>query len=299
MKVAALQKMTGNRGQCGGKARPLAVSIGRSLLAVVPALLFSLTRPASAETVAAPVSLAGHDLSPWGMFAAASVVVQAVMIGLLMAGLVTWVLLATKSSELASARKRARRALATLEESRSLEQAIKGMRGQTGACAGLLNAAMLEIGQSADVATRGGLKERVASHLERLEAAEGRRMSKGTGILASIGSTAPFIGLFGTVWGIMTSFIGIAESQTTNLAVVAPGIAEALLATAIGLVAAIPAVVIYNMFSRSISGYRAIVGDVSAAVMRLVSRDMERVVLAEQQGYTGQTGRVVTLKAAE
>ena len=83
-------------------------------------------------------------------------------------------------------------------------------------------------------------------------------MIRGTGILATIGATAPFVGLFGTVWGIMNSFIGISKPHTTNLAVVAPGIAEALLATALGLVAAIPAVVIYNMFSRSIAGYRAL-----------------------------------------
>ncbi len=89
-------------------------------------------------------------------------------------------------------------------------------------------------------------------------------------MLATIGATAPFVGLFGTVWGIMNSFIGISKSQTTNLAVVAPGIAEALLATAFGLVAAIPAVVIYNMFARSIAGYRALLGDASAEVLRLV-----------------------------
>ena len=95
-------------------------------------------------------------------------------------------------------------------------------------------------------------------------------------MLATIGATAPFVGLFGTVWGIMNSFIGISKSQTTNLAVVAPGIAEALLATALGLVAAIPAVVIYNVFARSIAGYRALLGDASAEVMRLVSRDLDR-----------------------
>ena len=121
-----------------------------------------------------------------------------------------------------------------------------------------------------------GIKERVASRLERIEAAAGRRMARGTGMLATIGATAPFIGLFGTVWGIMNSFIGISKAQTTNLAVVAPGIAEALLATAIGLVAAIPAVVIYNLFARRTAGCRALLGDVAAAVMRLVSRDLDR-----------------------
>ena len=103
-------------------------------------------------------------------------------------------------------------------------------------------------------------------------------MSRGTGVLATIGATAPFVGLFGTVWGIMNSFIGISKSQTTNLAVVAPGIAEALLATAFGLVAAIPAVIIYNHFTRSIAGYKSLVADASALVMRLLSRDLDRGV---------------------
>jgi biopolymer transport protein ExbB len=120
------------------------------------------------------------------------------------------------------------------------------------------------------------VKERVASHLERLEAAAGRRMLKGTGVLATIGATAPFVGLFGTVWGIMNSFIGISKAHTTNLAVVAPGIAEALLATALGLVAAIPAVIVYNHFTRRIAAYKALVADTSAAVMRVVSRDLSR-----------------------
>jgi biopolymer transport protein ExbB len=100
-------------------------------------------------------------------------------------------------------------------------------------------------------------------------------MARGTGVLATIGSVGPFVGLFGTVWGIMNSFIGISESNTTNLAVVAPGIAEALLATAIGLVAAIPAVVIYNLFARSITGYRQLLADAAAGVERLVSRDLD------------------------
>ena len=102
-------------------------------------------------------------------------------------------------------------------------------------------------------------------------------MSRGTGMLATIGATAPFVGLFGTVWGIMNSFIGISKAHTTNLAVVAPGIAEALLATAFGLVAAIPAVVIYNVFARAdrrLSRARSAMP--RPQVMRLVSRDLDR-----------------------
>src|SRR5208282_1650595 len=104
-----------------------------------------------------------------------------------------------------------------------------------------------------------------------IEMAVGRKISRGTGVLATIGSTAPFVGLFGTVWGIMNSFVGISQSHTTNLAVVAPGIAQALLATAIGLVAAIPAVVIYNVFARSIAGYRALLADASSEILQRVS----------------------------
>ncbi|MET0126195.1 MAG: MotA/TolQ/ExbB proton channel family protein, partial [Pseudomonas caspiana] len=113
-------------------------------------------------------------------------------------------------------------------------------------------------------------------------AAFSRHAGRGNGFLATIGSVAPFIGLFGTVWGIMNSFIGSAKTQTTNLAVVAPGIAEALLATALGLVAAIPAVVIYNVFARSIAGYKAQVSDASAQVLLLVSRDLDHQPTADR-----------------
>ncbi len=129
-----------------------------------------------------------------------------------------------------------------------------------------------------------GFKERVQLRLDRIEEAMARRIARGTGVLATIGATAPFVGLFGTVWGIMNSFIGISEAHTTNLAVVAPGIAEALLATALGLVAAIPAVVIYNHLVRMISAYRALLGDGSAQVMLLISRGQDRRGLRLSRG---------------
>ena len=140
----------------------------------------------------------------------------------------------------------------------------------------MLDAAVKELQLSSDISDKEGIKERVASRLERIEAAHGRRIARGINVLATIGATGPFVGLFGTVWGIMNSFIGISKSHTTSLAVVAPGIAEALLATAFGLVAAIPAVVIYNLFARKIAGYRALLGDASAEMLRLVSRDLDR-----------------------
>ena len=217
-----------------------------------------------------------RDLSPWGMFMAADWVVKGVMIGLVFASVLSWTVWLAKSLELLGAKRRVRRAISALGRVRTLGEASAGAAEIQGPAAHLLNAAMAELRLSGDALLADGLKERIASRLERIEAAAGRHIARGTGILATIGSTAPFVGLFGTVWGIMNSFIGISKSQTTNLAVVAPGIAEALLATALGLVAAIPAVVIYNLFARQISGYRALLGDTSAEILRLVSRDLDR-----------------------
>jgi biopolymer transport protein ExbB len=216
-----------------------------------------------------------QDLSPWGMFLSADVVVKAVMIGLAFASVLTWTIWLAKSIEILLARRAMRRAIEMLDRARSFAEVAERLSDQHEAGA-LVRAADEEIRLSAGALNAEGLKERIASRLERLEAAAARRMIRGTGLLATIGATAPFVGLFGTVWGIMNSFIGISKQHTTNLAVVAPGIAEALLATALGLVAAIPAVVMYNLFSRWNAGYRALQGDAAAAVLRLVSRDLDR-----------------------
>jgi biopolymer transport protein ExbB len=216
-----------------------------------------------------------QDLSPWGMFLSADVVVKAVMIGLAFASVLTWTIWLAKSIEILLARRAMRRAIEMLDRARSFAEVAERLSDQHEAGA-LVRAADEEIRLSAGALNAEGLKERIASRLERLEAAAARRMIRGTGLLATIGATAPFVGLFGTVWGIMNSFIGISKQHTTNLAVVAPGIAEALLATALGLVAAIPAVVMYNLFSRWNAGYRALQGDAAAAVLRHVSRDLDR-----------------------
>lgn len=219
-----------------------------------------------------------HDLSPWGMFMAADIIVKAVMIGLAFASLVTWTICLAKSLEIFGGKLRIRRAVRAIGDAATLKQASLALDRSGGPGPLLVRAAEEETALSVgalDHVSGDGLKERVTSRLSRIEAAASRRMSRGTGVLATIGSTAPFVGLFGTVWGIMNAFIGISQAQTTNLAVVAPGIAEALLATAMGLVAAIPAVVIYNVFARSIAGYRQILADASAGVERLVSRDLD------------------------
>ncbi|QDC00758.1 tonB-system energizer ExbB [Mesorhizobium sp. 8] len=225
-----------------------------------------------------PTALLPHNLSPWGMFMNADIVVKAVMIGLAFASLVTWTVWLAKTLELFFARLRTQRAVSRIVHARTLQDAGAALAMGGGAASLFVQAARQEVDLTAPVldhAGGDGLKERVASRLSRIEAQATRRMTRGTGLLATIGSTAPFVGLFGTVWGIMNAFIGISEAQTTNLAVVAPGIAEALLATALGLVAAIPAVVIYNVFARAIAGYRQVLADAAAGVERLVSRDLD------------------------
>jgi biopolymer transport protein ExbB len=224
-------------------------------------------------------ALLPQDLSPWGMFVHADTIVKAVMIGLAAASLVTWTVWVAKSIELLSARATVRRGLRVLARSGTLAQAHEELGRTRGPVAQLIREAVNEIKISANLRA-DGLKERVTWQAERLEMAAGRKISRGTGILATIGATAPFVGLFGTVWGIMDSFIGISRAHTTNLAVVAPGIAEALLATALGLVAAIPAVMIYNVLARSTTHYRGLVGDASTQVLKLVSRDLDRTDLA-------------------
>ena len=220
-------------------------------------------------------SLLPRDLSAWGMFLTAHIVVKAVMIGLAFASLITWTVAFAKALELIAAKRQLRRALHVLAQVSSLAKAREQL-SKEGSMAAALEAATAELRLSSATADKAGVKERVASRLERIEARSGRLMTRGTGALATIGATAPFVGLFGTVWGIMNSFINISKQHTTNLAVVAPGIAEALLATALGLFAAIPAVVIYNMFSRLIASHRALCADGTAEILRLVSRELDR-----------------------
>ncbi|MCY1644718.1 tonB-system energizer ExbB [Methylorubrum sp. SL192] len=226
-----------------------------------------------AQIPAAKPDKAVHDLSPMGMFLNADPVVQAVMLLLAAASVVTWTILLVKVLSLLLAKRGMRASLKEIRASATLAEA--GQRVRRGVGALLLVEAEEELTLSRGLPSEG-VKERAAIALGRIEAMVGKRMASGTGILATVGSIGPFVGLFGTVWGIMGSFIGIANSNTTNLAVVAPGIAEALLATGIGLVAAIPAVVIYNALTRSITGYRAMTGDAVALIMRHLSRDLDR-----------------------
>ena len=218
-----------------------------------------------------------RDLSPWSMFLAADVVVKGVMISLAFASLVTWTIFFAKTVHLSRAQARLREALARVAETRTLSEAQLTLSSHDTVLSSLLRAALQEVKLSGDKASDEGIKERAGSRFSEIARAEARSIRQGLAILATIGATSPFVGLFGTVWGIMNSFIGISKAQTTNLAVVAPGIAEALLATAIGLVAAIPAVIVYNHFSRTTKGYLELISRGSGAIGRLLSRDLDRM----------------------
>ena len=232
-------------------------------------------KPAAAEL---------RELSPWSMFMSADVLVKAVMIGLAFASLVTWTIFIAKMIELSCHSAQAARGADKIGDARSLAEAQFALGAKGSVLASLLAAAMREARLSAGISSDAGIKERAASSFAEIVRAEARRIRLGMGLLATIGATSPFVGLFGTVWGIMNSFIGISKSQTTNLAVVAPGIAEALLATALGLVAAIPAVIIYNHFARVTKGYLELVSRASGAAGRLLSRDLDRTHVSPSAG---------------
>jgi biopolymer transport protein TolQ len=194
-----------------------------------------------------------HDLSPWSMFLMADPVVKAVMVLLALASVACWTVIIEKLATL----RRLRR------EARALAEAASGDRVPTtppdrhDLAAAALRAGLPEWrrGQGANE-TGGEYRVRLDGAMRKAVGRALRRAEPGLQLLATTGSVAPFVGLFGTVWGIMNSFSGIAASNDTSLAVVAPGIAEALFATAIGLVAAIPAVVAYNRLSAALAALR-------------------------------------------
>jgi biopolymer transport protein ExbB len=303
LKLLAALTMTAVVSAAAAQQRP--VPQGPSAVAAQPAVPAQTTAPSpsaatmpsvspTSETTAAPAERESkllksataelRELSPWSMFKSADVLVKAVMVGLAFASLVTWTIFIAKMIELTIVQRKLRAALNMIGDARSLAEAQFTLGAKGSVLSSLLAAAMREARLSAGISSDAGIKERAASSFGEIVRAEARRIRLGMGLLATIGATSPFVGLFGTVWGIMNSFIGISKSQTTNLAVVAPGIAEALLATALGLVAAIPAVIIYNHFARVTRGYLELVGRASGAAGRLLSRDLDRTHVSSVGG---------------
>lgn len=235
----------------------------------------------TAVTSAALAGSVAHDLSVWGLFLQADIVVKIVMIMLIVASFWCWAIIFEKLMRL-------RRLWAQAEEFEeafwsggSLEDLYDRISDRpTNPMASVFTAAMREWRRSAakgvaDVAQKAGLSQRIDRVMQVTLGREMDGLERHMTFLASVGSTAPFIGLFGTVWGIMNSFQAIANSKDTSLAVVAPGIAEALFATALGLVAAIPAVVAYNKISSDLGRYGARLESFASEFSAILSRQFD------------------------
>jgi biopolymer transport protein ExbB len=221
-----------------------------------------------------PALVLPSELSPWSMFLNADNVVKGVMIGLVAAASLVWMIWVSKWIQLWMGRRTIRADLAAIKSKSTLDAASASVAHHRSVARLMLELARAEKQLSGGVLTPGTL-ERIHSRLAESETSLVRQIRSGMGFLATVGATGPFVGLFGTVWGIMNSFIGISKSQTTNLAVVAPGIAEALLATAIGLVAAIPAVILYNNLGKAIASYRLLARETRGEVERIASREVD------------------------
>lgn len=235
----------------------------------------------TAVSSAAIAGSIGHDLSVWGLFLQADIVVKIVMIMLILASFWCWAIIFEKVL-------RMRRLWAQAEEFEeafwsggSLEDLYDRISDRpTSPMASIFTAAMREWRRSAakgvaDIAQKAGLSQRIDRVMQVTLGREMDVLERHMTFLASVGSTGPFIGLFGTVWGIMNSFQAIANSKDTSLAVVAPGIAEALFATALGLVAAIPAVVAYNKISSDLGRYAARLESFSGEFSAILSRQFD------------------------
>lgn len=227
-------------------------------------------------------SVAAHDMSMIGLFMQADIIVKAVMIMLIIASVWCWAIILEKRATLGKLTRRAKKfgdAFWSGEPLDKLYQRIK--KSPHDPLLKTFSAGMEEWqntvsgGIPAREELQASLRQRVERAMSVTIGREMERLEKGMTFLATVGSTAPFIGLFGTVWGIMNSFTAIAQSNNTSLAVVAPGIAEALFATALGLVAAIPAVVAYNGFSNRFGRYAARLDAFVTEFTAILSRHLE------------------------
>jgi biopolymer transport protein ExbB len=252
--------------------------------AAAPALTPAV--PVAAAESADPPQM-GHSgkLTVMGMFGSATLVVKAVMIGLILASIVSWFLLVTKWIEFNNMEKTANGFMEAFRGAKTYSEAGRTALSEDFAGNPLADMAAAAV-QEVELSRQAGLNisgehrettlHRAEGAVNAVQATLGKRLSSGMQFLASLGSSGPFIGLFGTVYGIMNSFIGIANTNTTNLAVVAPGIAEALLATGIGLFAAIPAVIFYNYFQSRISGFGGRSESFVAELMNSLSRQLDK-----------------------
>jgi len=264
--------------------------------APAPATAEATTEAPAADAAAAPAEEAaateeaagghgGESLTPIKMFMDSGIVVKVVMIGLLVASIFTWVILIIKMMEFGGLNSKTNRFLENFRGARSIADMRKiatsdEFDGNPLADMAAAATEEIELSRQAGLSVTGEHRDaaitRASTAVAAVQSGLAGRLSGGQQFLASTGSTAPFVGLFGTVYGVMNSFIGIAESNTTNLAVVAPGIAEALLATGIGLFAAIPAVIFYNYFNTRISAYGTRSDGFAAELLNAISRQLDK-----------------------
>ncbi len=258
--------------------------------AAAPADPAAAAAPAAEAGTTAPTTLTdtmgeADELTPFTMFMDATIVVKIVMIGLLLASAFSWVLLLLKLFEFANLNKVSNNFVESFRTAKSIADIgkIAGQEDFEGnPLADMAAAASQEVELSRQAGLEVGGKHRettlmrAQNAVNAVQSSLSKRMSSGMQFLASLGASGPFVGLFGTVYGIMNSFIGIVKTQTTNLASVAPGIAEALLATGIGLFAAIPAVIFYNYFQTRIGAYGARTEGFIAELMNAISRQLDK-----------------------
>jgi biopolymer transport protein ExbB len=280
--VGAVALMTGAPALAQAPAAPAAAASDAAPAsdAAAPAAASS----APAEAAPTQIKNAGK-LTPIQMFLDAEPVVKVVMIGLLLCSVLTWTMLVTKLLEFRSLNKTSDSFLEAFRGARSISDMARiatseEFEGNPMADMAAAAAQEVELSRQAGLAVGGEHRDstigRAASAVSAVQSGLAKRLSAGMTFLASVGSSGPFIGLFGTVYGIMNSFIGIANTNTTNLAVVAPGIAEALLATGIGLFAAIPSVITYNYFQTRISAYGTRSEGFVAELMNAISRQLDK-----------------------
>jgi biopolymer transport protein ExbB len=269
-------------------AAPDAAPAAASAPAATPAATPTATEATPAADASAPGEVGGENhgkLTPAKMFMAADIVVKVVMIGLLLASVFTWVILLIKMFEFGSLNRGTDRFLEAFRQTRTIadmRRVATSEEFEGNPLADMAAAATdeIELSRQAGLSVTGDHRDsalmRAQAAVSAVQSGLAKRLSGGQQFMASVGSTAPFIGLFGTVYGVMNSFIGIANTNTTNLASVAPGISEALLATGIGLFAAIPAVIFYNYFNTRIAAYGTRSDGFNAELMNAVSRNLDK-----------------------
>ncbi|MDO9223795.1 MAG: tonB-system energizer ExbB [Caulobacter sp.] len=264
-------------------ADPAAAAAAPAADAAAPAADAAAPVAEPAAPAAAPKK--ESHITPVTMFMEANWVVKIVMLGLMLASVFSWTLLVTKLLEFGALNRKSDRFVEAFRGARTVADIGRislsdEFEGNPLADMAAAAASEVELSRQAGLAVAGAHRDttiyRAQTAVSAVQSSLSKRLSSGMQFLASVGSSGPFIGLFGTVYGIMNSFIGIAESNTTNLAVVAPGIAEALLATGIGLFAAIPAVIFYNYFQTRISSYGVRSDGFNAELMNNISRQLDK-----------------------